>query len=60
MEQNNPNVRWEYTSIYMSKYEKFKMEANQLGLEGWEAVTFGYIGPSAGALPILIFKRRLP
>ena len=51
--QNDPGVRWEYTSL---DYSSNVMErANKLGTEGWELVQI--TGSSYGKW---IFKRRLP
>jgi len=59
--QNNPNVRWEYTSIVIydngraANTQAILEGANRLGEKGWELVTT-FEGNSRG----LIFKRRVP
>jgi len=59
--QNNPNVRWEYSSIIIYEGNRSASnkdiieQANRLGEKGWELVTT-FEGSSRG----LLFKRRLP
>ena len=46
--------RWEYTGFKRSDFDKAIPEANRLGAEGWELVS--YEGSGGG----WAFKRRLP
>jgi hypothetical protein len=55
--QTSPSVRWEYTAFRpgdLSASNQVVQQANQLGREGWELVTF------ENGQGTLLFKRRLP
>jgi hypothetical protein len=57
--QNSPSIHWEY--MLVNRRQMSQQQANKLGAEGWELVTYGMVGGGdTPAWDTFIFKRRLP
>jgi len=57
--QNNSNIRWEYTTIFIETYNQAQIRdsLNSYGQAGWELIVHS---TAYRVGPFLVFKRRLP